>query len=135
MLTLPKYTLKEYIYRYEECKNRKVFVGCLIATPLDSTVNTGEVSLVGVGLSQCHDTDKFDKEEATKIAFNRARLFTGNYKIHDAEIYTCLRGKDPFGDRNEDWAPISGILKSFLFDRCIPYYKDKLVIFPRIEFF
>ena len=124
MLTLPKYTLKEYIYRYEECKNRKVFVGCLIATPLDSTVNTGEVSLVGVGLSQCHDTDKFDKEEATRIAFNRARLLTNTYKIHNKEIYT-----------QQGWMSISDITKNFMCDRCFPYYKDKLVTLPNIEFF
>ena len=124
MLILPKYTLKEYIYRYEACKNRKIFVGCLIATPLDSTVNTGEVSLVGIGLSQCHDIDKFNKEEATKIAFNRARRLTDTYKIHRKEIYT-----------QQGWKSISDIIQDFMWDRCFPYYKDKLIILPNIQFF
>ncbi len=101
------------------------------------TILTGteSISVIGIGVSQCHNTDKFNKVEATQIALDRAKSINNPYKIHDMEIFTDCYTKYYEDKKEKDWSFISDIILNFVYSRCIPYYKDKLVVFPRIELF
>ena len=131
MLTLSKYSLKEYIYKEQSCTGQKVYIGCMVAVPRTLKLDSGlELNLVNIGVSQCHHTDKWDKEKATLLAFQRAHMSAlhKNYKISNVEILTHV-------NHEHGWFYLSDIVTDFVKNRCMSYYKDKLVVFPRIEYF
>ena len=131
MLTLPEQSLKEYIYKEQSCTGQKVYIGCMVAVPMSLKLDSGlELNLVNIGVSQCHSTDKWDKEKATLLAFQRASTATlhKDYKISNVEILTHVNNE-------HGWFYISDIVNDFVRSRCISYYKDKLIVFPKIEYF
>ena len=99
------------------------FLGCLIATPIQLK-GTDSPFVVSVGVSLCNvDFDVFNKEIAKNIALLRALKPHMAYKLKNRIVLL---------DDNYTYE-LSTIVNNFL-DECNAYYKDKLVIYPKITF-
>ena len=87
--------------------------GCIIATMIDDKVC--------FGISMCHQSDKWDKETAKFTARNRA-IMSLNPKYN----YKMVEWKYP-ADEN-----VKFHLRKMV-ERAVSYFKDKLIIYPKIE--
>ena len=91
-----------------------------------ATINEDYPMFVNIGVSMCHKNDKFDKKIAYDIANKRAKNPNVKYKI---KLYTYkhMTRNRPYMRNTDD------CIEEFI-GRCSRYFKNKMIILPKIEF-
>ena len=109
-----EYELKQYIRDERNCP-----MGVMVAT-----VDEENPMYVHIGISLCHEHDKFDKTIGYNLAKNRIKNPNNWYKI---KTYSYKHRYNPTGyitGTNE-------VIDSFI-DRCSAYFKNKMIVIPKI---
>lgn len=108
----------EYIRAIDSFTKSKP-VGCIAAYVKDDHVY--------FGVSICHEDDKWDKTKAREFAYDRAILVA-----NDPTAKFRLPATVSISWRVEADVPCSLF---WFMARMSTYYKDKIIVFPRIEWF
>lgn len=112
-----EYELKQYI--------RNEFnqpMGVMVAT-----VNEENPMYVHIGVSLCHAHDKFDKTFGYKLAKSRIKNPNSWYKLkkfYRSHFVAKYKYKDD-----------TDIVINNFIDRCFIYFKNKMIVMPKIIFF
>ena len=114
-----EYELKQYIRDERNCP-----MGVMVAT-----VNEENPMYVHIGVSLCHEHDKFDKTIGYNLAKDRVKNPNNWYKI-----------KSSYGHHTYDVScncsycvETSDLINRFI-DRCSAYFKNKMIVLPKIEY-
>lgn len=107
-------------------KGQMKTIGYLVAKLVQIGNNSDSPYLVSVGMSICNtEHDKFNKKLAYEIALGRADNHNKKYQFKDK----CLYYNEYYGE----YIYLNDEVSSFL-GRCMKYYKDKSIIFPKFIF-
>ena len=112
-----EYELKQYI---RDEFNRPM--GVMIAT-----VDEENPMYVHIGISLCHEHDKFDKTVGYNLAKNRIKNPNNWYKL---KIYNYKH----IDNIEKCYISTSEIIDKFV-DRCSAYFKNKMIVLPKIYVF
>ena len=111
-----EYELKQYIR--DEFNNP---MGVMIAT-----VDEENPMYVHIGVSLCHAHDKFDKIVGYNLAKNRTKNPNSWYKIKKFYLMHYVNKYDCNKSTND-------IIHRFI-NRCSAYFKNKMIVLPKIEY-
>ena len=75
---------------------------------------------VSIGLSICHETDKFDKVKGRKMAEERVQFYRVPYQLKNR--YNCRMIDETV------WVQFIQFV-----DRCNRYYRNSMVILPKVR--
>lgn len=112
-----EYELKQYIRDERNCP-----MGVMVAT-----VNEENPMYVHIGVSLCHEHDKFDKTVGYNLAKNRAKNPNNWYKLKMYDYKHINNIEKYYMNTNE-------VLIKFV-NRCSVYFKNKMIILPKIHMF
>lgn len=81
---------------------------------------------VHIGVSLCHEHDKFDKTVGYNLAKNRTKNPNNWYKIKKFEY--------KHKNNIEGWNIDTNEIIDYFINRCSIYFKNKMIVIPKIEY-
>lgn len=111
-----EYELKQYIRDEQNCP-----IGVMIAT-----VNEENPIYVHIGVSLCHEHDKFNKIVGYNLTKNRIKNPNSWHKIK--------KFKYKYSNNIEDWDMDINKIINYFINRCSAYFKNKMIVLPKIKY-